>query len=132
MNKSSVEKAIEYQKQGKSFRSFENEEDISALESGAIWSEAAKRLKALTPLERADLWEAMKAEPEKWQLTTEEMYWHILEAVPPRAMRPDSFLGGEPDHHNNEGVAVYASFRKVGDKYEARYLTLNEFNKGRD
>jgi hypothetical protein len=43
--KEKVKRAIRYMDGGKSFRNFENSKGISAHESGAIWGEAAKRVK---------------------------------------------------------------------------------------
>ena len=75
-----------------------------------------------------DLWDAMDAHPENWQPTTREMAMEMLGALPPAAMKGDAFLVGEPKTHNAEGLPVYACFRNVGGKYEAKHMTLNEFN----
>ena len=83
----------------------------------------------MKPLEWAELWKAMDSEPTKWIPTTEAMYWHILEAVFPTCMNPNSFLGGEPNHHDKDGKPVYAAFRQKGEEYEAKYLTLEQFKK---
>lgn len=80
------------------------------------------------PLEWADLWNAMNNSPVSWIPTTENMYWNMLEAVPPRAMFAGAFLVGEPFNHNAQGEPIYAMFRYVGNEYEARYMTLREFN----
>ena len=78
-------------------------------------------------LEWAPLWDAMKSTPGAWIPTTEAMYWEMLECVPPRAMTSGSFLVGEADHHNADGYAVYACFKKFSDDYNARYMTLAPF-----
>ena len=79
------------------------------------------------PLEWSDLWAAMDAAPDAWIPTTEAMYWHMLEVLPPRKMVGDNFMVGEPMRHNNAGEAVHACFTKFGDTYKARNLTLAQF-----
>lgn len=78
-------------------------------------------------LEWDELWAAMKAKPAEWIETTEEMYWHMLEVVPPRCQTRSAFLVGEADHHNEQGHAVYAAFKQQGDSYSACYMTVAEF-----
>ena len=78
-------------------------------------------------LEWQPLWDAMDATPENWILTTENMYWQMLECLPPCAMDKGGFLVGEPVSHNSEGKAVYSCFRRVGDQYHAKNLTLAQF-----
>ena len=78
-------------------------------------------------LEWEELWTAMDREPDVWQTTTIEMYDAILGAVPPTMMKHGAFLGGEPNHHNNDGFPVYAAFRHFGESYQAKYMTLKEF-----
>lgn len=80
-----------------------------------------------TKLEWADLWSAMDASPNDWIPTTEDMWWHMLEALPPRATRTGMFLVGEPKTHNQEGKAVHACFRRVGTDYSAKHMTIAEF-----
>ena len=97
--------------------------------------EDCKRLdymKSGEKLEWSDLWDAMKREPKVWQLTTKGMYYEMLEALPPQDMTGRAFLVGEPDHHNSEGFAVYACFKIVHKRYEARYLTQAEFSELRN
>ena len=79
--------------------------------------------------EWSDLWNAMVAHPENWQPTTAAMYDEMLGVLPPQAMKHNAFLVGEPKTHNAEGFLVYACFRKVGGRYEAKYLTEKEFYK---
>lgn len=79
------------------------------------------------PLEWQALWDAMDADPKAWIPTTENMYWEMLEVVPPVAMRPCAFLVGEPLRHVN-GEAIHACFRKTGGSYVARNLTVSQFN----
>ena len=74
-----------------------------------------------------DLWDAMDAHPENWQPTTEAMYNEMLGVVFPTAMDGSAFLVGEPNHHNNDGIPVYACFRNKGGHYEAMYLTEEGF-----
>ena len=78
-------------------------------------------------LEWSDLWAAMDAQPEAWIPTTEAMYWHMLEVLPPRKMLGRNFLVGESLRHNSKGEAVHACFTKFGDTYKARNLTLAQF-----
>ena len=79
------------------------------------------------PLEWQALWDAMDAQPDAWIETTENMYWHMLEVLPPRAMRYGSFLVGEPLRDNGQGETLYACFCKIGDKYRARNLTVKQY-----
>lgn len=81
------------------------------------------------PLTWQPLWDAMKQHPDRWIDTTEQMYWDMLEAVPPRMMARGAFLVGEADHHNAEGQAVYACFSKIGETYRAKYLTAQQFKR---
>ena len=80
------------------------------------------------PLEWAELWSAMRPEPHKWVLTTQNMYEKMLGCVPPRAMGVGGFLVGEATHYNDLGNAVYAMFTNANGFY-ARYSTLAEFKK---
>ena len=79
------------------------------------------------PLEWAELWDAMDANPDAWIPTTEAMYWEMLEVLPPRKMVGENFLVGEPSRHNAKGEAVYSCFTKFGDTYKAKNLTVNQF-----
>jgi hypothetical protein len=74
-----------------------------------------------------ELWNAMKETPSAWIETTEQMYWDMLEVLPPVRMTGRHFLVGEADHHNAQGEAVYACFKKAESKYFARYLSIAEF-----
>ena len=78
-------------------------------------------------LEWAPLWDAMDAKPEEWIPTTEDMYWQMLECLPPRAQRRGAFLVGEPQRHTSAG-AIHACFRQVGTEFSAKYMTVQEFN----
>ena len=79
------------------------------------------------PLEWQELWDAMDANPQEWIPTTEAMYWHMLEVLPPRKMLGQNFLVGEATRHNAEGEPVYACFTEFGDTYKAKNLTIAEF-----
>lgn len=79
------------------------------------------------PLEWADLWAAMDADPAAWIETTEGMYWHMLEVLPPRCMKRDSFLVGEARRHNSEGNGVYACFKREAGRHFAKHLTVAEY-----
>jgi|GEM_PF-3253630 len=86
------------------------------------------------PLEWAALWAAMDAAPNDWIETTEEMYFEMLECVPPRAMARGWFLVGEPKTHNEQGEAVHACFRMTGGtissgtaRFHAKHMTVAEF-----
>ena len=81
-------------------------------------------------LEWSELWAAMDAEPEAWIPTTEDMFWQMLEAVPPRAQTGRGFLVGEPNRHNEQGQAVHACFKQVGSEFFAKYLTVEQFKGG--
>lgn len=78
-------------------------------------------------LEWQDLWDAMKAAPDAWIPTTENMYWQMLEVLPPRAQTRTAFLVGEPLRSNGQGEAVYSCFAKTGDEYRAKNLTVKQF-----
>ena len=80
-----------------------------------------------TKLESQALWDAMDASPDQWIETTEEMYWDMLEVLPPRKMIGGNFLVGEALRHNSKGEAVYSCFAKFGDTYKAKNLTVAEF-----
>ena len=80
-----------------------------------------------TPLTWQPLWDAMKANPEQWVPTTENMYWEMLGVLPPRLQSRSAFLVGEADHHDSEGRAVYACFCQSGDQYRAKYMTTQQF-----
>ena len=80
-----------------------------------------------TPLTWQPLWDAMRANPAQWIPTTEQMFWDMLEVLPPRLQGSSAFLVGEADHHNNEGRAVYACFCKIGSQYRAKYMTTEQF-----
>lgn len=79
------------------------------------------------PLVWQPLWDAMEANPTAWIPTTEQMYWEMLEVLPPRLMTGSAFLVGEAHHHNAEGQAVYACFSQTGENYRARYMTAQQF-----
>ena len=79
------------------------------------------------PLQWQELWDAMGENPGEWIPTTEAMYWHMLEVLPPRKMLGQNFLVGEANFHNSKGEAVYSGFTKFGDTYKAKNLTLSEF-----
>ena len=79
-------------------------------------------------LEWQALWDAMDAQPEAWIPTTEDMYWQMLECVPPRAQTRAAFLVGEPRRHNAAGEAVHACFKETrGGEFFARNLTVQQF-----
>lgn len=82
------------------------------------------------PLEWQTLWDAMDAAPDAWIETTEDMFWQMLECVPPRAQHPDRFLVGEAKTHNEEGKAVHACFKEVLGQYFAKHMTVEHFNQG--
>lgn len=80
-----------------------------------------------TKLEWAQLWAAMDALPDDWIRTTDSMYQNMLEVLPPRAQAGARFLVGEAKTHNAEGKAVYACFKKDGDSYFAKHMTVEQF-----
>lgn len=79
------------------------------------------------PVVWAALWDAMKATPHEWIETTEKMYWDMLGVLPPVRMDSRKFLVGEADSHNAQGEAVYACFKKQGERFYARYCTVYQF-----
>jgi len=80
------------------------------------------------PLEWEDLWATMKTKPYPWVETTENMYNQMLDVLPPAAMGENAFLVGEPYTHNEKNEPVFACFVHSGKHYQARYMTLNEFD----
>ena len=69
---------------------------------------------ALTkPLEWQPLWDAMEAEPNEW--------------IPTTAQTRRAFLVGEALADNAEGYPVYSCFKRMGDEYHAKNMTLAEF-----
>ena len=79
------------------------------------------------PLEWKALWAAMDANPDAWIETTKEMYWEMLEVVPPRKMIDQNFLVGEALRDNSEGYPIYSCFTQFGETYKAKNMTLKEF-----
>jgi hypothetical protein len=83
------------------------------------------------PLVWQPLWDAMKADFEqqndKWQRTTKEMYWEMLEVLPPHRMKLGAFLVGEA-WSTFKGEEVYACFSECGTSYYAKYLTTRQFH----
>ena len=73
------------------------------------------------------VWDDTDASPEGWVETTEGMYNHMLDVLPPRAMSMGAFLVGEPLRDTPEGEPVYACFRRAAGRYFARNLTLKQF-----
>jgi len=78
-------------------------------------------------LEWEALWAAMDATPDAWIPTTENMYWQMLEVLPPRKMLGTNFLVGEALRSNSQGEEVYSCFSKCGNTYKAKNLTVAEF-----
>ena len=68
-----------------------------------------------------------KKTPQNGLKPLEKMYWEMLESVPPRAQNSRGFLVGEPLSDNADGYPIYACFKKSGDNYYAKNLTLSEF-----
>lgn len=65
-----------------------------------------------------------------WTETTEEIYWQMLEVLPPAAMCGGAFLVGEPaDHHAGNGQPRFDAFRQIGKTYlnANRPMTRAEF-----
>jgi hypothetical protein len=82
-----------------------------------------------TVLEWQPLWDAMDANPSEWIPTTEKMYWEMLEVLPPRKQSRSAFLVGEATRDNAEGYPVYSCFKRVGDSFYAKNMTVEQFNK---
>jgi hypothetical protein len=81
------------------------------------------------PLEWQALWDAMDTNPDQWIPTTEKMYWEMLEVLPPRKQSRSAFLVGEATRDNAEGYPVYSCFKRVGDSFYAKNMTVEQFNK---
>lgn len=84
------------------------------------------------PLEWSALWAVMRlnyaCKSAEWTLTTKNMFYEMLEVLPPVAMHSGAFLSSEPWTHNANGQAVYAAFRQLpGKVFQAKYMTANEF-----
>jgi hypothetical protein len=79
------------------------------------------------PLEWQALWDAMDAKPNDWIETTEEMFWNMLECVPPRAQEPSRFLVGEALRTNDAGENVHSCFKECGGRYFAKNMTVAQF-----
>ena len=77
-------------------------------------------------LEWADLWTAMERDQDKWHRTTKAMYWNQLEVVWPARWIGNGFMVGEPLGNLN-GRYVHAAFKQVGNRYYAKYMTMQEF-----
>ena len=74
-----------------------------------------------------ELWDALQETPAKWVETTEEMYWEMLEALPPKRQDAQKFLVGEAHHTDAHGVDVHACFKEHNGRFFARYATLAEY-----
>ncbi len=81
------------------------------------------------PLKWQALWDAMDTNPDQWIPTTEKMYWEMLEVLPPRKQSRSAFLVGEATRDNAEGYPVYSCFKRVGDSFYAKNMTVEQFNK---
>lgn len=77
-------------------------------------------------LEWAPLWDAMRADPTRWQRTTQAMFDELLGAVPPFAMGGGGFLCGEAYTHRG-GEAVSVALVRNNSGCWAKYMTLREF-----
>lgn len=67
-----------------------------------------------------------------WVEIDEETYDWLFGCVPPLMMRANSFLNSEPNSHiveDGDWVANYFACRQVGDKYEAKFLTIKGYRK---
>lgn len=84
----------------------------------------------MAKLEWQQLWDAMDADPSAWIETTCAMYWHMLECVPPRAQTMNTFLVGEAKCHDANGDAVYACFKRIGEKFFAKHMTIGQYDRG--
>lgn len=74
--------------------------------------------------ERVDLYSAKGEFCE----VTEDLYWEMLEILPPAAMKGAAFLVGEPRRHDEHGHAVYMSFREHNGRYFATHETHAQFH----
>lgn len=70
--------------------------------------------------------------PIKWEPTTKEIYWEMLEVLPPAVWENGGFMVGEAyDHDAGTGEPRFSAYRHRGDTYEtsSRPLTIREFRK---
>ena len=84
-----------------------------------------------TTLEWQPLWDAMDARPTEWIETTEQMWWDMLECVPPRAQAGSRFLVGEPQ----AGFYLLAGFywgQAIGHVGNLARLYLKLYSLGAD
>ena len=95
----------------------------------ALFAQAVKELKRpRPPLEWRDLFDTMDAYPSEWIETTEDMYFEMLECLPPRAMAKGAFMVGEPLRHGPDGAAIHACFKQKAGRFFAKNLTLAQFH----
>lgn len=77
------------------------------------------------PLEWRDLWDELNRKnvsgDDSWTLTTEDMYYEMLNSVPPRDYFTGGFAAGEPVRHSRNG-ALYHAFKVEGNKYYAKLM----------
>lgn len=52
---------------------------------------------------------------------SEAIYWNLLECLPPKIYHGSYFEVGEPNHHDNKGMAVHRACWKEGGKYFTGY-----------
>lgn len=70
----------------------------------------------------------MDERPGEWIETTEAMWQHMLEVVPPRAQVGNRFLVGEALRHDASGKAVHSCFIERDNRYFAKNMTVAEFH----
>jgi len=82
-----------------------------------------------------DDWSQKKEQEQRTHIefvdVTEEVYWQMLECLPPRKMRNGCFLVGEPmDHMASSGEATYSMYVKKGNTFQesSRAVTIAEFD----
>jgi hypothetical protein len=68
--------------------------------------------------------------PVKWQVTTGETHWEMLEVLPPAMMQGNAFMVGEPgDHHAISGKPRFQAHFEIRGRFfvSDRAMTRDEF-----
>lgn len=71
-------------------------------------------------------------DPEVWVEITPEQADHFLNVLPPRAMRRDGFMIGEPSTTDIRGVTVYPRVQRVGGRWWIRDVPEDRIDRAID
>jgi hypothetical protein len=63
----------------------------------------------------------------QWTETNSDTYWDQLEVVPPKVMKRNSFVVGEPYDHI-KGIPVYAVFVQMKNRYFGKNDLITNYN----